>query len=48
MSAVLTIPHRTPSGLVADAANIPRPNDAARAFDALWQGLVESEPELLQ
>ena len=26
---------------------IGRPNGAARAFDALWQGLVEAEPELL-
>ena len=27
---------------------IGRPNGAARAFDALWQGLIESEPEVLQ
>lgn len=28
-------------------SQISRPNGAARAFDALWQGLVEAEPELL-
>ena len=27
---------------------IGRPNGAARAFDALWQGLVAAEPEVLQ
>lgn len=26
---------------------VGRPNGAARAFDALWQGLVEAEPDLL-
>jgi ribulose-5-phosphate 4-epimerase/fuculose-1-phosphate aldolase len=28
-------------------SQISSPNGAARAFDALWQGLVEAEPELL-
>jgi len=29
-------------------SQISSPNGAARAFDALWQGLVEAEPELLE
>ena len=42
-------PKRIPHAQAAlTHSQISSPNGAARAFDALWQGLVEAEPELLE